>query len=643
MTNKNSSTTAAEHHDSGKYYIMYNPSTINLMEKIGVNNFTMTDLVEYLTGKKLETCDEENYTEFLTLNKNLLRKGMIEQLAIESYSLYYIANQLCKADSNVRVIIAADDNRRTIGQIIAVEGKKPAAVFMTSMSSSFAAACAATLVLNRVNIPVIIGGIHVSTSPHDIDIYIRGNIPRPELVAQVIGSGDLSTIKEIVSDLAESRLKREYRGSTPIEDGVWGSPRVNELPKMRPGFINKLPIVGPILSRMIETNVTTPFLGCPFSCSFCSISSFPKGDRKFTARSPEDFVNELMAKQKYGANFKNRFYFITPDNLLVGGKKLDGILDKMIESPLYINYTAQISIDVADDEKLLEKLRLSGASHFFIGLESLDIRNLELIGKNIVSKIKKENTTVEEYYSSRIKKIQDHGISVHGAFMFGMPYDYFNSLQDHSGKKIAEFCVKHKIGIQPTCLSNLPGSLDFIEGLKKDELIYGNPGTMDYFCSLSISDLTEGNRKIPDALFNSPLVTFYTLYDTVKTVASYHNALKFGFSMARKAWNKPKSAGNFSIKERAIDAFAGMGFQLGVSTYWELYNDIAHSTKWLRGTFERLYAREKNPEIKKIFNEYVKAFNKTPYSLLNDFHPRDDARASATNNLNTLKGTVRSL
>jgi len=590
-----------------KYYIMYDPTTVDLMGKIGDDNFTVADVVEYLTGKKLETCSEENYTEFLSFNTNLLRKGMLEHMAIEPYSSYYIANQICRADQNARVMLA-DDNRRTIGQVISSEGKKPAAVFISVISSNFPSACAAILVLNRVNIPVIIGGIHISTSPYDIDTYLKHDLPHPEIISQVIGSGDLSTMKEIISDIAQSSLKKEYHGEIPVEDGVWGSERVIEMPKIIPYFMEKFPIIGPILARIIETNVTTPFLGCPFSCSFCSISSFPKEKRRFTSRSPEDFTGELLEKQKNGVNFKNTFYFISPDNLLVGGKKLHDVLDKMIDSPVKINYAAQISIEVAEDEKLLRKLRLSGASHFFIGLESLDIRNLEYVGKNITSKIKKEGKSVEEYYASRIKKIQDYGISVHGAFMFGMPYDYFNSLKDHSGRKIVEFCKKTKIGIQPTCLSNLPGSLDFIEGLKKNELIYGNPGSMDYFCSLTIADLTESNRTIPDSLYNSPLIAFYMLYDTMKSIGSYFNALNLGFYMARKAWNAPSSKGALRFKEHVMDALAGVGFQLGCSAYFELYKALAYSTKWLDGTFVRLFKLEKNPQVKEMFRKYVENF-----------------------------------
>ncbi|HOG89973.1 MAG TPA: radical SAM protein [Smithella sp.] len=590
-----------------KYYIMYDPTTVDLMGKIGDQHFETVDVVEYLTGRKLVDCHDENYTDFLTFDTNLLRKGMLEQMAIEPYKAYYIANQICRADQEAKVILA-DDTRKTIGQIISEQGYKPIAVFMSLISSTFPTACAATLVLNRAGIPVVIGGIHVSTSPHDIDIYLNRYLPHPELVAQVIGAGDLSTIKEIVADVKNSNLKKAYYGQIPIEDGVWGCDRVIELPKIRPYFIEKFPVIGPLLSRIIETNVTTPFLGCPFSCSFCSISSFPEEKRRFTSRTPEDFTAELLEKQKNGANLKNRFYFISPDNLLFGGKKLHDVLDAMIESPLKINYAAQISIDVADSEKLLEKLRRSGASHFFIGLESLDIRNLEVVGKNIVAKIKQAKTTVEEYYASRIKRIQDYGISIHGAFMFGMPFDYFHSLEDHSGRKIVEFCAKNNIGIQPTCLSNLPGSLDFIKGLKTGELIYGNPGSMDYFCSLTIADLTESNRRIPDTLFNSPLVVFYMLYDTMKRVGSYGNALKLAFYIARKAWHIHSSKGALNFKDRLADAFAGVGFQLGASTYFELYDELARSTQWLPGTFERLYEKEKNPQVKEMFREYVKNF-----------------------------------
>jgi len=119
--------------DAGKYYIMYDPTTAELMGKIGDRQFDVVDIVEYLTGKKLDTCTENNFTDFLTFDTHHLRKGMLEHIAIEPYSSYYIANQICRADGKAKVMLA-DDNRRTIGQIIASEGKKQAAVFMSVIS-----------------------------------------------------------------------------------------------------------------------------------------------------------------------------------------------------------------------------------------------------------------------------------------------------------------------------------------------------------------------------------------------------------------------------------------------------------------------------------------------------------------------------
>ena len=136
MTNDPFNQKSDAHNVQDKYYIMYDPTTVNLMGKIGDNNFTMVDIVEYLTGNKLETCNERNYTDFLSFNTNLLRKGMLEQMAIEPYSLYYIANQICRADQNARVMLA-DDNRRTIGQIISQGRKKTGGCFYFSYQFNF--------------------------------------------------------------------------------------------------------------------------------------------------------------------------------------------------------------------------------------------------------------------------------------------------------------------------------------------------------------------------------------------------------------------------------------------------------------------------------------------------------------------------
>ena len=588
-----------------KYYIMHNPLTFNLMDLHG-NIQDTHELLAHLTSKDVSQLDPNNYLDFLRFDLRKERQGMVETFGMESYAVHYIANQLARLRPDSEVVLS-DGKRKTLDKIIQERGK-PEAIFMTSMSSNFPTAVATIIPLNQARIPTIIGGIHVSTSPEDIDTFVRNVVPNPDLVSQVKGAGDSKTLISVLQDIQDGKLKPEYIGYETMEDGIWGAENVVKMDPMQMELLKKVPVVGKVLGREFKINATTPYLGCPYSCSFCSISTLPKEQRKFQSRGSEDFVAELQEYQKDGVNFSNRFFFFLPDNLLLGGKRLHQILDRIIESDLKINYAAQISIEVANNESLLTKLRESGATHFFIGLESLDLRNLEAIGKHAVKDIKRKKLTVRDYYAQQIRKIQDYGISIHGAFILGMPHDYFRSPQDHTGIEIADFCMEQHIGLQPCSLTDLPGSRNFSESQANGNCIYGKQGTMDYLVSLCISDLTETNRTPPESLGSSPLTVAYMAYDATQMAGSTWQAMKNGLYMARKSWQHPTKNGNLSLRDRLDDSICSFASQLVVSQYKDHGDSVAHSNEVTRGSFERLYKAEENPEVREMFKDFVEQF-----------------------------------
>jgi hypothetical protein len=118
-------------------------------------------------------------------------------------------------------------------------------------------------------------------------------------------------------------------------------------------------------------------------------------------------------------------------------------------------------------------------------------------------------------------------------------------------------------------------------------------------------DLSEMNRKVPDALKGSPLVAAYMAWETAHLVGSNRNAISSAMRMARKAWISPTRAGRRSLKDRVIDALSAVVFQLGVSAYKDVGDSLAFTQNGKRGTFERLYAAEKNPEVKKVFKNLI--------------------------------------
>ncbi|MEW6076839.1 MAG: radical SAM protein [Thermodesulfobacteriota bacterium] len=591
------------------YYIIYNPITYDFMGLLDNPAATIVDALTYLTGRDAGRLNKDNYLDFLDFDQAKVRHGLNEFFGFENYATYYIANQVARIEKDVFIHIA-DGRRRKIADIIKKEGRKPLAVLITSISANFPVAAMVTLALNQAKIPVIIGGIHVSSVPEDIDILLKPHLPHPELVARVLGPGDSIVISEIISDLKSNTLKPEYVGQITLEDGVWGSENIRLLPEMKAPYIKKIPVIGHFFYHTCRAKVAAPYLGCPYSCSFCSIAALPRHQRKFMCRTPSDFVNEIEFMQKEGPSYKNRFYVFLPDNMLLSRKNLEEIIEELVRRNIKINYLTQISIEIADDPRLMEKMRRSGCAHFFVGLESLNLDNLKAICKPAARAIEEQHLTVPEYYSRQIKKIQDQGISLHGAFITGLPHDYFHSLDDHSGVEVARFCLENKITLQATVLNDLPGSKNFTDSQENGTYLYGRKGTTPYFCSLTTSDLMESNRAIPESLKSSPLVTFFMMFDTLQRVCSTQTALRIGLAAGWKALKKPSRNGESSLKERFTDWMSATGAHLGVSAHLDHVASMAYSNKQTGfvGVFERLYNREANPEIKSMFQDYVRQF-----------------------------------
>ncbi len=601
------------------YYIAYNPLTYSLMDIINNESLSPYSIISYLTGKDAKKLNKDNYLDYTVFLNSLQRKGLVETLAIESHALVYIANQIAKIKNRSKIFLI-DGKRKNFKDVISMMNSLPKGVFITAMSSNFPTAATISIVLNYAKIPVIIGGIHVSTSPEDVDFYIRKYCPYPELISIVKGAGDFEVISEVLKNIDSSSLKKEYSGSLMVENRTWGNDKNIEFMKpLKIPVLNKLPFIKKTGIRNFKINPVTPYVGCPFSCKFCSISTIPKKQRKFIIRDADDFIAELLYIQKKKIDLTNRYFFFLPDNLLFGGKKLKQLLNKIIESRLKINYAAQISIEVADDNDLLKKLRLSGATHFFIGLESLDLDNLKYIDKNITNRIIKSKKSVSEYYSEKIKKIQSFGISIHASFVFGLPYDYFKSLNNHTGIDVASFCLKNNIGIQPSSLTDLPGSILFELSHKNKNYLYGSKGSMEHFVSLCLTDLGETNRHPPDSLYNSPLVVAFLAYESVKVVGHPKAAVINSFSSALKSFLNPTKQGADNIYDRMQDSLCSFISQVAVSLYKSQGDSLGYTQNGVLGIFERLYDNEKNPYVRKIFKTYVKQFKVPPKSILSKY------------------------
>ncbi len=227
-------------------------------------------------------------------------------------------------------------------------------------------------------IPVVMGGYHPTFLPEEALLH-----------ADAVVTGDAEGIWEhLLNDLADGCLQRIYRGDNGAAlDGM----RID-----RSIFAGK---------RYAPVDLAQYGRGCRFVCDFCSIHEFY--GTQVRIRPAEQLRDELESLNS------KRLLFFVDDNLFSTKAHLEALLGVL--TSLRRRWSCQISIDVARDPELLDRLAAAGCRYVLIGFESLEPENLK--------QMRKPWNQVAGEYRKVVGELHARGIGVYGTFVFGYDHD----------------------------------------------------------------------------------------------------------------------------------------------------------------------------------------------------------------------------
>ena len=184
-------------------------------------------------------------------------------------------------------------------------------------------------------------------------------------------------------------------------------------------------------------------LGCPFHCNFCAIHA-TYGEHKLRSWSTEWVMGQLdQLVQNYGVKNINLH-----DELFIFQREhYHRIAEGIVERGYKLNIASFARVDVLDriPPEELAFLKKAGFNWFKLGIET---GNDEIIRKNM-----KGNFT-KEVIRRVVKKVHEAGIDLCANFMFGLPGDTMQSMQEN-----LEFALELRCAFPSFfCTMAIPGS-----------------------------------------------------------------------------------------------------------------------------------------------------------------------------------------
>ena len=229
--------------------------------------------------------------------------------------------------------------------------------------------------------PVVVGGPDPSSQPN---LYKSADY-------LVQGEGEV-TIPLFIQDLEKGCKSGEYRSDdrADMTDGV--------VPRFDLIRFQDYIQVGIQYSR-----------GCPFNCEFCDIIELY--GRKSRTKTPEQIIKELQTL--YDLGYRGHIDFVD-DNFIGNKKNVRKVLPAIKEWSEVNNYpfyfSTESSINLADDENLLQMMKDVDFRFVFLGIETPEDEILKLTNKT---------TNVNVPIGKAVNKIYSYGMIVNAGFIIG--------------------------------------------------------------------------------------------------------------------------------------------------------------------------------------------------------------------------------
>lgn len=177
--------------------------------------------------------------------------------------------------------------------------------------------------------------------------------------------------------------------------------------------------------------------GCPFPCTFCSISEFFQ--RSYRKRPVEQVLRDVRAAKKSGS----KYIAFIDDNIGVDFNYCKELWTALI--PEKIIWISQCSLHIAKDDEMLKLAYESGCRILSFGVETINEKSLEQIEKEWNEPSK---------YEEAFKKIKSHGIEISTEMIVGLDGD-----DESVFDRTFNFIMKNKIALpRMYILTPVPGT-----------------------------------------------------------------------------------------------------------------------------------------------------------------------------------------